>query len=269
MEIRVTPTGQIITIGGLPSCVCCEGCLEQTTICVLFNDYGIGPQNITLTGSLNGGSFAGIYDPFGAAYPIALIWDGAAWGFWYNGVPLITILPDQIATISGETERCNPVGAIIYYSDAMIIVEAEVLSFGQCDDMVIEYDWSGTGMSDLDTSTIAFGENVGYSCGNGVLYLNWISGDNTDLDGLETVNASVNKAFADGLWTSSYNIECYAGWFTPAGGSGNALLRVTYRGFTKTKTISPSSQSSCASSSVATITVYFALQGDGSYFEII
>lgn len=133
MAIKVTSTGKVITKGGLPSCACCgDECDEQTTICIAFNDYVIGPQNITLTGSLNAGSFTGIYDPCGSAYTIELIWDGAAWGFWYNGIHLINDPPTSTATISGETIRCNPVGATINYEDAMIIVEAEVLSFEPC-----------------------------------------------------------------------------------------------------------------------------------------
>jgi hypothetical protein len=130
--IKLSPEGKVITKGGLPSCTCCGECPEETEICMAFNDYAIGLQNITLTGSLNGGSFTGVYDPCGAAYPIALIWDGAAWGFWYNGVRLVNNPPDEIATISGETEKCNPIGATITYEDAMIIVDAEVLNFGAC-----------------------------------------------------------------------------------------------------------------------------------------
>lgn len=144
-----------------------------------------------------------------------------------------------------------------------------------CDDfeLAIKYDWSGTGMSDLDTKTEAFGETVGWSCGDSGTYVQWLPGgdgdqDDTSENGFERVDVLVNTAKADGLWTSSYNIECYAGWYEPAGGSGSATLEVTYRGKTKTLGISPGEQSGCASTPVATVTVYATKQEDGSYFEI-
>jgi hypothetical protein len=135
--------------------------------------------------------------------------------------------------------------------------------------LTIKYDWAGTNMRDLDTKTTAFGESVGYACGNSGTYVQWIGGDNTGLNGFEQVDVLVDKAKTDGLWTSSYNIDCFAGWFTPAGGSGPANLIVEYNGVTKNKSISPGSQTSCASTSVATVTVYSIAQPDGSYFQIL
>lgn len=152
-------------------------------------------------------------------------------------------------------------------------------------ELAITYDWRGTGQYDLDTHTSAFGEACGWSNGDGPVgfenscgeygtYVAWLAGgsgaqDDQSLDGFERVDVRVNKARTDGLWTSSYNIECYAGWYTPAGGTGNATLSVTYKGITKPKTISPGTQNSCASTAVATITVYSTALGDGSFFEII
>lgn len=149
-----------------------------------------------------------------------------------------------------------------------------------CDgfELAIKYDWSGTGMSDLDTKTEAFGEHVGFACGDSGTYVQWLQGgmpcqeggtcDDTSENGFERVDVRVNTAKKDGLWTSSYNIECYAGWYIPAGGSGSATLEVIYRGKTKTLGIAPGEQSDCADTSVATITVYAEKQEDGSYFEI-
>ena len=156
---------------------------------------------------------------------------------------------------------------------------------GEAFELAITYDWRGTGQYDLDTHTSAFGEACGWSNGDGPVgfefscgvygtYVTWLAGgsgaqDDQSLDGFERVDVRVDKARTDGLWTSSYNIECFAGWYQPAGGSGYATLRVTYKGITKTKTISPGTQYSCASTAVATITVYSTALGDGSFFEII
>jgi hypothetical protein len=148
---------------------------------------------------------------------------------------------------------------------------------GEVFELAITYDWRGTGQYDLDSSTQAFGESVGFDCCCSGVYVLWLAGgsgtqDDQSLNGFERVNVLVDKARTDGLWTSSYNIECFAGWYTPNGGTGNAGLSVTYKGITKPKTgpktISPGSQESCAATSVATITVYATALGDGSFFEI-
>ena len=145
-------------------------------------------------------------------------------------------------------------------------------------ELAITYDWTGTDMTDLDTQTAAFGEAVGFACGGGGTYVQWLQGgepctafgvcDDTSLNGFERVNVLVDTARTDSLWSSSYNIECYAGWYTPQGGSGYALLKVSYKGDLKLQTISPGTQSACASTPVATITVYATVQPDGTFFEI-
>jgi hypothetical protein len=128
-------------------------------------------------------------------------------------------------------------------------------------------------MTDLDTQTAAFGESVGFACGGSGTYVQWLIGgngnqDDESLNGFERVNVLVDTARTDSLWSSSYNIECYAGWYTPQGGSGYALLKVSYKGDLKLQTISPGTQSACASTPVATITVYATVQPDGTFFEI-
>lgn len=145
------------------------------------------------------------------------------------------------------------------------------VSCGCCENfqLTVKYSWEGTGQRDLDTNTTAFGESAGWSCGSGGSYVQWITGDQTGQDAFEQVDIRVQDARGDGLWTSSYNIEAFAGWYAPAGGSGSAQLIVEFKGETKTKTISPGQQSGCASTAVATITVYSTLQDDGSYFEIL
>jgi hypothetical protein len=156
---------------------------------------------------------------------------------------------------------------------------------GEAFELAITYDWRGTGQYDLDTHTSAFGEACGwsdgdgpvgfeYSCGEYGTYVAWLAGgsgaqDDQSLDGFERVDVRVDKARTDGLWTSSYNIECFAGWYDLNGGSGPFLLTVTYKGDTKTESISdPGTSTTCATTPVATIIVYSTVQGDGTFFEI-
>jgi hypothetical protein len=161
--------------------------------------------------------------------------------------------------------------ATIKLQDGKVITKEGKVSCSCCTDfqLTIKYDWSGTGMRDLDTQTTAFGESVGFACGNSGTYVQWIGGDNTGLNGFEQVDVLVDTARSAGLWTSSYNIQCFAGWYEPAEGSGPANLIVEYKNKTKNKSISPGSQNSCASTSVATVTVYSTIQPDGSYFTIL
>ena len=159
--------------------------------------------------------------------------------------------------------------ATIKLQNGKVILKSGKASCSCCFQLTIKYDWSGTGMRDLDTKTSAFGESVGFDCGEGGAYLQWIGRDNTGLNGFERVDVLVDTAKTDGLWTSSYNIQCFAGWYIPAGGSGPANLIVEYKNKTKSKSISPGSQNNCASTAVATVIVYSTIQGDGSYFEIL
>ena len=159
-------------------------------------------------------------------------------------------------------------------AEGKIITKGGLPSCTCCFELAITYDWRGTDQTDLDSNTQAFGESVGWSCGDSGAYVLWLPGgsgaqDDTSTNGFERVDVRVDKARTDGLWTSSYNIECFAGWYQPADGSGSATLSVTYKGITKTMTISPGTQNSCASTAVATITVYSTALGDGSFFEII
>lgn len=127
---------------------------------------------------------------------------------------------------------------------------------GRKGDVAIDYDWSGTGMKDLDTKTEFVGCVVGWSCGSGCEYLQWTTSDDTSVDGTEHVDANVFPAKAAGLWTSSVQITLYAGWYSPSEGSGGAKVRVTFKGVTKEKDISPGSQSGCCSTQVGVVTFY-------------
>ena len=158
-----------------------------------------------------------------------------------------------------------------------VVTKDGIVSCTCCEqfELAITYDWRYTDQSDLDTKTEAFGETVGWSCGDSGTYVAWLAGgdgnlDDTSQNGFERVDVRVDLAYTDALWTSSYNIQCYAGWYEPAGGSGEFTLRVTYKGDTKTETISdPGVSTGCVTAAVATITVYSTALGDGTFFEII
>ena len=163
------------------------------------------------------------------------------------------------------TIKLQPSGAVV--------LKGGKVACACCEDfqLTITYDWTTTNMWDLDSSTEAFGETVGFDCENIEVYVKWIGGDNTGFNGSEQVDVLVDTARTDGLWTSSYNILCNAGWYTFADppGSGPANLIVQYKGVTKNKSINPGAQDNCAATAVATVTVYSTAQPDGSFFEIV
>lgn len=119
--------------------------------------------------------------------------------------------------------------------------------------VLIEYSWTPPQL-DLDTGTSFLSTKVGWACSASGPYITW-SGDNTGY-GPEIVTVDVRAAYRDSAWASSCEIVCSAGWYSPAGGSGPALLTVTFNGVTQTLTISPGQQSNCASTTVARVTVH-------------
>lgn len=135
--------------------------------------------------------------------------------------------------------------------------EAIVTNCCACEDLAVLYIWEGTGMRDLDTSTSFLGEVVGYACGEGGVYVEWVTGDDVSLNGRERVNIAVRKAHSDGAWSGSTTINLAAGWHTPAGGSGPATVRVLFQGQIYEKTISPGTQSDCASAAAGTVVVTY------------
>jgi hypothetical protein len=133
-------------------------------------------------------------------------------------------------------------------------------------ELAVKYSWIGTDQFDLDTKTTFLSESVGYECGGSGTYVSWLPGgsgmeDDQSQNGFERVDVRVDQAKTDLLWTSSVNIELFAGWYIPAGGSGLAEVIVEYNGVTASKTITPGSQSNCAATPVGTVTVY----ADGTF----
>ena len=129
---------------------------------------------------------------------------------------------------------------------------------GNCDtlfEMVVIYDWAGTNMLDLDTSTTFLGQTVGFGCGSGGAYVDWISLDSQLRNGFEEVHVKVDQALAAGAWAGTTTVNLKAGWYSPQGGSGPATVTVSYRGVSETRTITPGSQNGCATTAVGTVTV--------------
>ena len=129
-------------------------------------------------------------------------------------------------------------------------------------DMTIWYEWADLGNSyDLDTNTTFLGVSVGWSVGGGQGgIIVWPSGDNTQ-SGPEEVKIWAATTLAQGKWSGQTTIICRAGWYEPAGGSGPARIRATWKGDTQTKIISPGSQSGPAQTHVADI----ILRADGTF----
>lgn len=91
--------------------------------------------------------------------------------------------------------------------------------------LTISYVW--TGAPDLDTTTNFLGEQVGYPGPYTTTYLTH-TGDATTSGGHETVTIDLAQAFEDGLLAEDAEIYLAADWYPPAGGSGPAVVTVTY-----------------------------------------
>jgi hypothetical protein len=122
------------------------------------------------------------------------------------------------------------------------------------DYLTIIYEWDFP-QPDLDTGTTFLGNTVGWACGGAASYIYWLSGDNTTY-GPEVVEVMVRDAHTDGAWVSSVEIQCAAAWYTFAGGSGPARLRVTFNGVSSVLSISPGNQAGCVNHLVGIITVH-------------
>jgi hypothetical protein len=138
-------------------------------------------------------------------------------------------------------------------------------------DLVLQYTWRQTAR-DLDTNTVFLGRGAGYSSDNDSPYVTW-TGDNTTTGGTETATIDLAKAHADGKFTTQVNVTANAGWFTPAGGSGFALLTVGLKDKvtgeikdTYPSSIRPGTQTGAASTKVAEIEV--TLTGDAANPEV-
>ena len=103
-----------------------------------------------------------------------------------------------------------------------------------CDEfeLIITYDWAGTNLSDLDTSTratwaISGNESHGFDCANQTIYMDWITLDDTLINGKEEVHVKIITAKNNGEWNNpaSFNISLYAWWYpTFQQGSGNVKI---------------------------------------------
>lgn len=100
--------------------------------------------------------------------------------------------------------------------------------------LVCEYTWPRN-RRDLDTGTTFLNETVGYGYADFAPYLLW-TGDDTTTGGREVVVVDIDSAVANGDVPSTFDIDCFADWFGPAGGFGPATLSVYFREAFSTRT---------------------------------
>lgn len=129
---------------------------------------------------------------------------------------------------------------------------------GPCEILEIRYDWIGTGKTDLDTGTTFLGTKAGYGCANNSPYMSWR--DITGTGATESVFIYFKAALDNNEWAGSTTVNLAAGWYSSAGGSGPAKVRVICHSdpaaaAAQEKQIAPGSQSSCASTNVGSVTI--------------
>lgn len=136
-------------------------------------------------------------------------------------------------------------------------------------ELIITYDWAGTNLYDLDTSTratwaVSGGESHGFSCANQQIYMTWTTSDNTDINGKESITVKIDQSRSNEEWVNpaSLNIDLYAWWYpTFESGSGTILITAEFQGNTVTKNVFISARrteddlDNCAPNFVSTLTV--------------
>ena len=129
-------------------------------------------------------------------------------------------------------------------------------------EFVIRYSWPAS-QRDLDTQTRFLGGAVGYSVAGSAPFITW-TGDDTTSGGSELATIDIAAAAVSGGLPESFLVECFAGWYAPAEGSGPATIEVYLREKTTgaisgriVRSISPGRQSGAASTTVGKITAQF------------
>ncbi len=151
-------------------------------------------------------------------------------------------------------------GRIAIYGGRLITSCSGTLPPVPTGQMRIIYSWPPP-WRDLDTCTVFLGGRVGWSSGPANEYQIWDSGDNTG-PGPETVWIRLDDAHTDGKWTDQVSIQCWAGWYAPAGGKGGCTLTVTYNGITQRLTVpTVGSQSGSAEGTTLAATVNVSASG--------
>ena len=121
--------------------------------------------------------------------------------------------------------------------------------------LVVAYTW-GTDQQDLDTGTEFLGNTVGFAYADTAAYLLW-TGDDVNGGGAEVVVVDINAAIVAQDAVAPFMVNCFAGWYTPAGGFGPATLTFAIVNSTNgehfgaiSKTINPGTQSGQATTPV-------------------
>lgn len=122
-------------------------------------------------------------------------------------------------------------GCLVIYGGRLITSCNATLPPVPAGQMRIIYSWPPPSL-DLDTCTVFLGGRVGYYNVYATDYMTMDSEDDQQT-GPETVWIRLDDARSAGQWTDQVSIQCWAGWYTPAGGSGGCTLTITYNGITQ------------------------------------
>ena len=91
--------------------------------------------------------------------------------------------------------------------------------------LTLAFSWEGS--FDLDTGTTFNGATVGFGHSGSTAFLGW-TGDDTSESGDEIATVDLAKAWRDGVIREFADILVAADWYPPSGGSGPAVLTVSY-----------------------------------------
>ncbi|GEM_PF-4269438 len=130
-------------------------------------------------------------------------------------------------------------------------------------DFYVRYSWPQT-VRDLDTNTTFLGSSSGWDLDNSSPYMSW-TGDDTSAGGAETTTVHLYSAWQDGAWSTTTTITVGTDWYTPAGGSGPAVITVALQNkithkltHVEVHVVSPGQESSGTHTVVGTITITLA-----------
>lgn len=190
-----------------------------------------------------------------------------------RGISLFTYLTTEEENAVGDAPGINvdidpgaPHARYVSFgdADAHLPIDGDLL---RNTELYVSYTWPVT-QRDLDSSTLFVGSSVGYANNGSHTYLTF-SGDDTTAGGKEDIYVNLKDAYDDGAWGGSVDVDMRAGWYSPAGGSGPALLTVAFYN-TETeefshvtqRTINPGTQSGAAATPVGTAHIIVNLHDD-------
>jgi hypothetical protein len=164
---------------------------------------------------------------------------------------------DDIPGLFTDHDANTPPAYFVAYGDlSATLPMGQLLKSNQ---LYVQYNWPQD-VSDLDSNTTFLGASVGYNLG-GSTYLHW-SGDNTGSGGTETTTVDLYDSWLAGAWSGSTTVGVGADWYTPAGGSGPAVITVALQNIQTgklthvvTESVSPGQETEGAQTRVATVSI--------------